>query len=80
MRVLVLYCNCVCDCTSLPIINNCVFVMCVAHGNHWVISILHKDKVDGVLNYSIITVGHGRNEAILQSTGEYLCFLDVVRS
>ena len=33
-----------------------------------------------VLNYSIITVGHGRNEAILQSRGEYLCFLDAVRS
>ena len=33
-----------------------------------------------VLNYSIITVGYGRNEAILQSRREYLCFLDAVRS
>ena len=33
-----------------------------------------------ILNYPIITVGHGRNEAILQSRGEYLCFLDAVRS
>ena len=50
------------------------------------LSLKFKPSKFGSMQYNpigchpIVTVGYGRNKAISQSKGEYLCFLDAVRS